>query len=147
MNQLELSNSMGLFLQKTNIIRDCREDIEQWRFFWPKDIWARSKHSVNGHGAFKEMKEMYAPENEKQALWVLNGLVVDVLRHAPDFLGYLRMLENKRVPSSCAVPQVMAIATINLVFMNPQTFRKNTKIRKAEASAVGTFIWLWSWYL
>jgi len=35
--QLELSNSVGLLLQKTNIIRDFREDADQRRFFWPHD--------------------------------------------------------------------------------------------------------------
>ena len=33
-----LANSMGLFLQKTNIIRDYLEDIVQGRKFWPKEV-------------------------------------------------------------------------------------------------------------
>ena len=33
-----LSNSMGLFLQKTNIIRDYLEDVVQGRLFWPKEV-------------------------------------------------------------------------------------------------------------
>ena len=36
-----LSNSMGLFLQKTNIIRDYLEDVEDGREFWPQEV--RSK--------------------------------------------------------------------------------------------------------
>jgi farnesyl-diphosphate farnesyltransferase len=139
-DQLELSNSMGLFLQKTNIIRDYREDVEQRRYFWPKEIWAREEYSVDGHGGFKEMKEMCAPENEKQGLWVISGLVVDVLRHTPDCLDYLRLLKNQTVFNFCAIPQVMAIATLNVVFMNPQTFQRNVKIRKAEAADVGLYI-------
>jgi len=139
-NQLELSNSMGLFLQKTNIIRDYREDTEQRRYFWPKEIWTREEYSVNGHGGFKEMEEMYAPENERQALWVISGLVVDILRHAPDCLDYLRLLKNQTVFNFCAIPQVMAIATLNVVFMNPQTFQRNVKIRKAEAADVCPFL-------
>jgi len=138
--QLELSNSMGLFLQKTNIIRDYREDVAQRRYFWPKEIWSREEYRVGGRPAFKEMKEMYAPENEKQALWVLSGLVVDVLRHAPDCLDYLRLLKNQTAFNFCAIPQVMAIATLNVVFMNPQTFQRNVKIRKAEAARVGPYI-------
>jgi farnesyl-diphosphate farnesyltransferase len=135
-DQLELSNSMGLFLQKTNIIRDYREDIEQRRYFWPREIWGRTEYSVNGYGAFKEMKEMAAPENEKQALWVLSGLVMDALRHAPDCLDYLRLLKNQSAFNFCAIPQVMAIATLNVVFMNPEVFQRNVKIRKAEAAGV-----------
>ena len=34
----ELANSMGLFLQKTNIIRDYLEDIQQGRAFWPEEV-------------------------------------------------------------------------------------------------------------
>lgn len=34
----KLANSMGLFLQKTNIIRDYLEDVEQGRLFWPKEV-------------------------------------------------------------------------------------------------------------
>ena len=33
-----LANSMGLFLQKTNIIRDYLEDVLQGRLFWPKEV-------------------------------------------------------------------------------------------------------------
>jgi len=33
-----LSNSMGLFLQKTNIIRDYLEDVMQGRQFWPQEV-------------------------------------------------------------------------------------------------------------
>lgn len=36
-----LSNSMGLFLQKTNIIRDYREDLDDGRQFWPREIWGK----------------------------------------------------------------------------------------------------------
>lgn len=33
----ELANSMGLFLQKTNIIRDYLEDMQEGRAFWPQE--------------------------------------------------------------------------------------------------------------
>ena len=34
----KLANSMGLFLQKTNIIRDYLEDNLQEREFWPREV-------------------------------------------------------------------------------------------------------------
>ena len=40
----DLANSMGLFLQKTNIIRDYLEDVNDSRHFWPKEV----RHQVNG---------------------------------------------------------------------------------------------------
>ncbi|GJN22963.1 hypothetical protein PR202_gb10573 [Eleusine coracana subsp. coracana] len=39
-----LSNAMGLFLQKANIIRDYLEDINEIpksRMFWPREIWCK----------------------------------------------------------------------------------------------------------
>ena len=34
-----LGNTMGLFLQKTNITRDYLEDYRDGRAFWPQEIW------------------------------------------------------------------------------------------------------------
>lgn len=126
--QLELSNSMGLLLQKTNIIRDYREDTEESRFFWPREIW--------GQYGFKEMKEMYATGNEQRAQWAQSGMVVDALRHATDSLDYLRLLRNQSVFNFCAIPATMAMATLSLCFMNPEMFQRNIKIRKAAAAEV-----------
>jgi farnesyl-diphosphate farnesyltransferase len=36
-----LSNSMGLMLQKVNIMRDFREDVNDARIWWPKEIWGK----------------------------------------------------------------------------------------------------------
>ncbi|KAJ2925058.1 hypothetical protein H1R20_g12030, partial [Candolleomyces eurysporus] len=127
-DQLELSNSMGLLLQKTNIIRDYREDTEEQRYFWPREIW--------GKYGFKEMKEMYEPENAQRAQWVQSNMVLDALRHTVDSLDYLRFLKNQTVFNFCAIPATMAIATLELCFMNPAMFQRNIKIRKAEAASL-----------
>ncbi|RDB27766.1 Squalene synthase [Hypsizygus marmoreus] len=125
-DQLELSNSMGLLLQKTNIIRDYREDVNDQRYFWPREIW--------GKYGFKEMKEMYAPEARQRATWAQSGMVLDALRHTTDALDYLRILKNQSVFNFCAIPATMAIATLELCFMNPTMLDRNIKIRKAEAA-------------
>lgn len=134
-NQLELSNSMGLLLQKTNIIRDFREDADDSRFFWPKEIWG-----VHG---FTDMKDMrlgpgidVKPGVKERALWVQSAMVLDAMRHLVDSLDYLRVLKNQTVFNFCAIPATMAIATLELCFMNPNMFERNIKIRKAEAAAV-----------
>ena len=133
--QLEISNSMGLLLQKTNIIRDFREDVDQKRFFWPRDIWGRKEFG------FVDMKEMTSTDSEtvKRALWAQSGMILDALRHTTDALDYLRMLKNQSVFVFCAIPAAMAIATLELCFMNPAMFQRNIKIRKAEAAKVGLF--------
>ncbi|KAI0924477.1 terpene cyclase, variant 2 [Taiwanofungus camphoratus] len=135
--QLELANSMGLMLQKTNIIRDYREDVEDRRFFWPREIWGREVYGAAcGRPAFTKMEQMYQPGSEKQALWVLSGMVVDVLGHAVDSLDYLRLLRRQSVFNFCAIPQTMAMATLCLCFMNYEMFQRNIKIRKAEAASL-----------
>jgi len=131
-SQLELSNAMGLFLQKTNIIRDFREDSDQQRYFWPREIWGRKEYG------FTEMKQMHAtdPDSVRRAMGVQSAMVLDALRHATDSLDYLKMLKNQSVFNFCAIPQAMAIATLELCFMNKEMFQRNIKIRKAEAAHV-----------
>ncbi|KAL4061937.1 isoprenoid synthase domain-containing protein [Scleroderma yunnanense] len=126
--QLELANSMGLLLQKTNIIRDYREDTEERRFFWPREIWAKY--------GFEEMKDMYAKDAVENATWIQSAMVVDALRHACDSLDYLHLLKNQSVFVFCAIPATMAMATLALCFMNPEMFQRNIKIRKAEAAGL-----------
>jgi len=124
-HQLVLANSMGLLLQKTNILRDIREDIDDARYFWPKSIW--SKHGFN-HPA-----EMRDPTKRTQAMWVLSGMTLDALRHAEDSLDYLTLLKNQSVFNFVAIPATMALATLSLCFMNSAVFDRNVKIRKGQA--------------
>ena len=60
-------------------------------------------------------------------------MVVDALKHVPDCLDYMRQLENQQIFNFCAIPQVMAIATLSLCFNNEKVFQKVVKIRKGEA--------------
>ncbi|KAJ7597732.1 squalene synthase [Mycena floridula] len=126
-SQLELSNSMGLLLQKTNIIRDYREDTDDKRYFWPREIWAR-------HG-FAAQRDIHAAVDGR-ATWVQSAMVLDAMRHCVDSLDYLHILKNQSVFIFCAIPATMAIATLELCFMNPLMFQRNIKIRKAEAAAL-----------
>ena len=142
--QLTLSNSMGLMLQKTNILRDFREDVNEGRLFWPREIW--------GSYGFDDPKEMYKPEREQDALWALSAnrcaMTLDTLQHATDSLDYLTLLRNQTVFNFCAIPQTMALATLAVCFMNPQVFHRNVKIRKAEAASVSCdFVIFLSYFL
>lgn len=119
---LALSNSMGLFLQKTNIIRDYLEDFVDGRAFWPQEIWNLY--------AKRSLGEFALPENRDKALMCLNHLVTDALELVPDCLSYLELLRNKEVFRFCAIPQVMAIATLEKCFNNPDVFTGVVKIRK-----------------
>ena len=124
MERESLSNSMGLFLQKTNIIRDYREDLEDKRAWWPKEIWG--KHVEN----FADLAD---PKNEEAALNCISDMCLNALSHADECLFYLAGIKEQSVFNFAAIPQVMAIATLALVFRNKDVFQKNVKIPKGEA--------------
>lgn len=119
-----LSNNMGLFLQKTNIVRDYREDVDQNRFFWPKEVWSKYASNIQD---FREDK------NSTNANYCLNELIGNALQLIPDVLEYLSRIRDKNVFNFCAIPQVMAIATMTLCFNNHDVFIKNVKIPRQEA--------------
>ncbi|KAG9247549.1 isoprenoid synthase domain-containing protein [Calycina marina] len=120
----ELAESMGQFLQKTNIIRDIREDFDDKRRFWPKEIW--SKH-------VDKFEDLFEPQNLEAALNCSSEMVLNSLRHADECLFYLAGIKDQSVFNFTAIPQSMAIATLELVFRNPQIFKKNVKITKGDA--------------
>ncbi|KAF4216668.1 hypothetical protein CNMCM8980_006473 [Aspergillus fumigatiaffinis] len=124
LKRTELYRSMGLFLQKTNIIRDVREDFDDGRQFWPKEIW--SKHVT-------DFEDLFKPENRDAALNCGSEMVLNALGHAEECLFYLAGLREQSVFNFCAIPQSMAIATLSLCFRNPAIFERNIKIKKGEA--------------
>jgi len=141
--QLVLSNHMGLLLQKTNVLRDFREDVDQGRLFWPREIWGtlsstndekKSAVARAWSAGFSEPTEMYDPKNRQRALWALSAFTLDALRHAVPALDYLSLLRTQSVFNFSAIPQTMAMATLALCFMNPTVFERNVKIRKGEAA-------------
>ncbi|KAI9925834.1 hypothetical protein ASPWEDRAFT_42505 [Aspergillus wentii DTO 134E9] len=122
--RVALHKSMGLFLQKTNIIRDIREDEDDGRRFWPKEIW--SKHVDN-------FEDLLNPEHLDAALNCSSEMVLNALEHVEACLFYLAGLREQSVFNFCAIPQSMAIATLELCFRNPDIFKRNIKITKGEA--------------
>ncbi|XP_028909044.1 squalene synthase isoform X1 [Ornithorhynchus anatinus] len=120
----QVANSMGLFLQKTNIIRDYLEDQLEGREFWPREVWSRYA---------KQLSDFANPENVDLAVQCLNELVTNALHHVPDVLTYLSRLRNQSIFNFCAIPQVMAIATLAACYNNQQVFRRVVKIRKGQA--------------
>ena len=120
-----VSNSMGLFLQKTNIIRDYHEDLFADRSFWPKEIWGN--YADNLEDLAKD------PENP-ETLAAMNAMIVDALRHIPDVLGYLSGVHDEQIFRFTAVPQIMAIATLAKLYNNPEVLKGVVKVRKGLAA-------------
>ena len=124
-SQKVIANSMGLMLQKTNITRDYFEDIPLGREFWPSEIWGNYANYLH---EFRDNPE------SPQSLAALNHMVADALQHVPDCIAYMQMLKNPQVFRFCAIPQVMAMATLVKVYNNPQVFTENVKVRKGLAA-------------
>ena len=150
---LNLANSMGLFLQKTNIIRDYLEDYADGRAFWPADVWTRfartselgefARPTAHGAGAYPAAYDAITDPKGAQivgkgvrtsALACLNYLVADALELVPDCIEYLARLRAPEVFRFSAIPQVMAIATLEECFDNPRVFTGVVKIRKGMAA-------------
>ncbi|CDO93670.1 unnamed protein product [Kluyveromyces dobzhanskii CBS 2104] len=118
---VHLYEDMGLFLQKTNIIRDYAEDLADGRSFWPKEIWSLYA---------KNLSDFAKPENTQQGIFCINHLVLNAMTHIESVLHYLASVHEQSSFQFCAIPQVMAIATLSLVFANPRVMHENVKIRK-----------------
>ena len=69
-----------------------------------------------------------------RALHCLNDLVADALELVPDALEYLSRLKTPEVYRFCAIPQVMAVATLYECFDNEAVFTGVVKIRKGTAA-------------
>jgi farnesyl-diphosphate farnesyltransferase len=125
----ELMESMGQFLQQVNITRDIKEDQDDGRRFWPKEIW--SKH-------VDKFEDLFKPENKQAALNCSSEMILTALTRADDCLYYLAGIREQSVFNFCAIPQSMAIATLNVCFQNYDVFKKNVKITKGEACQLMT---------
>ncbi|VEU22782.1 DEKNAAC103833 [Brettanomyces naardenensis] len=120
-DRMILTESMALLLQKTNIIRDYKEDLDDGRTFWPQEIWGKYA---------KKLADFEKPENLDAGLHCVSELVLNALGEVRKVLIYLSLVNDHSAFNFCAIPQVMAIATLAEVFENPLVFKKNVKIRK-----------------
>ncbi|CAI9103727.1 OLC1v1002265C1 [Oldenlandia corymbosa var. corymbosa] len=125
-----LSNSMGLFLQKTNIIRDYLEDINEIpksRMFWPRQIWSKY---------VDKLEDLKYEENSVKAVQCLNDMVTNALMHVEDCLTYMSNLRDPAIFRFCAIPQIMAIGTLAMCYNNIEVFRGVVKMRRGLTAKV-----------
>lgn len=91
-----LSNSMGLLLQKTNIIRDIKEDYDEKRYWWPKDIVCKHFSSMDdifaNRGETGEATGIFVTTEKHTDL--LNEMIMNALRHIPESIEYLSLVKN-----------------------------------------------------
>ncbi|PWA81590.1 squalene synthase [Artemisia annua] len=118
-----LSNSVGLFLQKTNIIIDYLEDINEIpksRMFWPREIWIKYVNNL---------EDLKYEQNSEKAVQCLNEMVTNALIHIDDCLNYMSQLRDPAIFRFFAIPQVIAIADLALCYNNIEVFRDGVKTR------------------
>ncbi|KAI0170680.1 farnesyl-diphosphate farnesyl transferase [Pestalotiopsis sp. NC0098] len=120
----ELTESMGQFLQKTNIIRDVHEDFEDDRRWWPTEVWSKY---------VDKWEDIFKPENREKAMQCTSELVLNALKNVDECLFYMAAIREQSVFNFVAIPQTMAIATLELVFRNPAIFHSHLKITKGDA--------------
>jgi farnesyl-diphosphate farnesyltransferase len=122
-----LTESMAQFLQKTNIIRDLHEDWQDGRRWYPKEIWGQH---------VDKWEDLFEPSQQTKALECVSHMVLDALKHSEECLFYMAGIKDQSVFNFVAIPQGMAIATLELVFRNPDVLKKNVKITKGDACKI-----------
>ena len=112
----------GLALQKVNIIRDVRGDLQDGRCYWPSEIMER-------HGV--DASTILRPENVSRALEVMDELVADQWAYLGAALRYITFLPatQLRVRMFCAIPLFMAVATARACQKNPDVFRSPRSVK------------------
>jgi farnesyl-diphosphate farnesyltransferase len=139
-----LSNSMGLFLQKTNIIRDIKEDYDEKRYWWPKDIVTNHFSSIDdifgNRGEAGEAGEAGELTITNKHTELLNEMIMNAFRHIPESIEYLSLVKNNSNFKFCAIPQVVAMQTLATLFNNPNVFKKTEKLNKTTLARIFMYI-------
>lgn len=122
-----LMESMGQLLQQVNITRDIREDYDDKRYFWPQEVWSKYVDTLG---------ELFLPQNREKALQCSSEMVLMGISRVEDCLTYMSGIEEQSTFNFVAIPQAMAIATLELCFQNPELFDRNIKITRGSACQI-----------
>jgi farnesyl-diphosphate farnesyltransferase len=139
----------GLALQKVNILRDVRNDLEDGRCYWPQATLSR-------HGLSRE--DLLHPSSVPRALRAMDELIDDLWPHLESAVLYITILPmtQLRVRIFCAIPLFMAVATVGRcrgnadVFLNGRSVKIARRVVKSivlRSLSMGPFNrYLHSWY-
>ena len=116
-------NQAGLFLQKVNLIRDIREDLENR----DKHFWPLKELGVNE-------EELSDPEYKTKALAALKTMLSDVRGHIPALKKYYLALPNqlKGYKKFFAVNNSLGLATLDKLEANPDVFYGNKPVKTSK---------------
>ena len=146
-------------MRQTNITRDFLEDIIEGRIFWPEEVWSRYTAKLDNFRDPSNSKEAVQCLNHL----ITNALshipdcleveptphththTLPALRRAPPLTRtlallmhtqYLNKIKDSQNFAFCAIPQVMAMATLSLCYNNPEVFATKVKIRRGESARI-----------
>lgn len=121
----------GLALQKINILRDVRADMQEGRSYWPEAL-------LRKHGTSRA--ELLDPMRCQSALGVIDDLVHDAIPYCAHALHYIELLPitKLKLRSFCAIPLFMATATARVCHDNPDVVLADApvKISRHEARTI-----------
>ncbi|CAF1407675.1 unnamed protein product [Adineta steineri] len=80
-----------------------------------------------------DLSQFHKDPNGQQSLECLNHMVMDSFSHLSDVIQYLRLIKHPKIFEFCAIPQLMATATLVQLYNNPLVFTSVVKIRKGLA--------------
>lgn len=66
----------------------------------------------------------------------LNHMISNAMGHAPHCLEYMQQLQNRQVFAFCAIPQIMAMATLAQCYDNGSVFDGVVKMRRGQTAVV-----------
>jgi len=115
----------GLFLQKVNITRDIKEDIEsRSRIFWPLAELGVSKEGL------------LDPDKQDRALEALDQMINSAASHIEPLLTYYNALPRslKGYRRFFAVNNALGLATLNKIRSNPEVFQAEKPVKISKLS-------------
>jgi len=116
-------NEAGLFLQKVNLIRDIRDDLENRdKHFWPLKELGVSE------------KELSDPQKKDEAMSALAEMLSDLKKHIPALKKYYFALpdELKGYKKFFAVNNALGLATLDKLEANPDVFYGNKPVKTSK---------------
>jgi farnesyl-diphosphate farnesyltransferase len=69
-----------------------------------------------------KFSDLFLPQNREKALQCSSEMVLMALNRADECLFYIAGVKEQSVSNFVAIPQSMAIATLELCFQNPAIF-------------------------
>jgi len=106
MKMLNLAPNFGLGLQKTNIIKNVKEDFEEGRRYWPLILFDYMRINY---------EDLFDPKKLHPSLEIANKLIGDAQQHLDKGLEYTLIIPKNQTElrTFCLIPLLMAVATLS----------------------------------